>query len=467
MHPTTSRKWYHYIPHPVVMLFGIIVLMALLSYVLPAGAYEREVVDGRERVVPGSFREVDSTPVGLLDIFRAMPIGFRTAADIIFVVLASGIMFGMLEKSRMVENSIGTFVRKLGHERKYLIVVLTTFAYGMLGVAVGYENNIAMVPIAAVMSLALGGDLILAAGIAVGGITMGFGLSPINPYTVGTGHKIAELPLFSGALLRSGLCFAGLALLAYYNVRYFRRLQSEPETELAAGLDTTGLALSQPLADYRMSRNNWLVLSIFVGGLAVMLYGIFQFGWYLIEISAIFLLIAVVSGIAAGMSGRTMSETALRSVAVVAPGGFMVGFATTVKVVMEMGNIGDTIAHYLSLALANMPTYASAVFMSVAQSFINLLIPSGSGQALATLPIMIPLGELLGLTRQTTILAFQIGDGLTNLVNPAMGGLIAMLSLCRVPFDRWLRFIFPLTAVVLLVAWLFLLLSVFIEWGPA
>ena len=177
-------------------------------------------------------------------------------------------------------------------------------------------------------------------------------------------------------------------------------------------------------------------------------------------------MIAVVSGLVARMDGKTLSETALKSIAIVAPGAFMVGYATSIKVVMEMGNISDTIAHSLATMLTSLPTYASAVFMSVAQSAINLMIPSGSGQALATLPIMIPLGEVLGLTRQTTILAFQIGDGVTNLFNPALGGLIAMLSLCRVPFDRWLRFIFPVVGMVLILAWIFLLISVYINYGP-
>ena len=128
-----------------------------------------------------------------MECLERIPLGFKAASDIIFIVLAGGIMFGIMEKSKAVENAVGTLVRKLGLERKYLIVVILTFIFGMLGVAVGYENNIALVPIAAVVSLALGGDLILAAGISVGAMTVGFGLSPINPYTVGTGHKIAEL----------------------------------------------------------------------------------------------------------------------------------------------------------------------------------------------------------------------------------------------------------------------------------
>ena len=462
-----SKKWYEQIPHPVVMLFLIIVFTAILSYILPAGMYERELVDGRQRVIPGSYKIIPSTPIGFFDMFKAIPLGFKTAAEIIFVVLSSGIMFAILEKSKMVENTVGTLVKNLGLKRKFLIVVLMTYIYGLLGVVVGYETNIAMVPIAAVLGLAIGGDLILASGISVAAMTVGFGLSPINPYTVGVGHKIAELPLFSGAGLRSVLCFLGLTLLAFYNVRYFKKLEANKGIGLGTGLDTEGLSLSRPLEEYRMTGNNWLVLGVFLAGLGVLLYGVFQHQWLFNEISAIFLLIALVSGIAARLDATTLSETVLKGIAVVAPGAFMVGYATSIKVVMEMGNIADTISHQLSVLLTGLPTYVSVVFMSIAQSVINLMIPSGSGQALATLPIMIPLGEVLGLTRQTAILAFQIGDGITNLFNPALGGLIAMLSLCRVPFDKWLRFILPFTGVLMLLAWLFLLLSVYLNWGPA
>lgn len=461
-----SKKWYDYIPHPVVLLLGILVLTAILSYIIPAGLYQRQLVDGRERVIPGSYQVIASSPLSLLDLFRAIPLGFKAASEIIFVVLSSGIMFGMLEKSGMVENVVGTIVRRMGTRRQNLLIVLMTFLYGLLGVLIGYENNIAMVPIAAVMTLALGGDLILAAGVSVGAITVGFGLSPINPYTVGVGHKIAEMPLFSGAPLRSALCFLGLALLAVYNVRYFNRIKKAPERSLGSGLDVQGLELSKPISAYTINRNNTWVGLIFIGGLTIMLYGIFVYHWYINEISAIFLMIAITAGLTAGMNGRELSETALRSVGVVAPGAFMVGYATSIREAMEMAMISDTIAYSLSAALENLPTYSSAVAMSLAQSVINLFIPSGSGQALATLPIMIPLGELLGLTRQSTILAFQIGDGVTNLFNPSLGGLIAMLSMCRVPFDRWLRFIFPLVFLLLLVAWCFLIFSVFIHWGP-
>lgn len=452
------------IPHAITMLFGIIILVTILTYVLPAGTYERVLVNGRSTVVPNSYSVIDSTPIGLLDMFKAIPLGFKAAVEIIFIVLAGGIMFSFMEKSKAVENAVGTLVKKLGLRNKHLIIVLMTFIYGLLGVAVGYENNIAMVPIAAVLSLALGGDLILAAGISVGAMTIGFGLSPINAYTVGTGHKLAELPMFSGALLRSFLCFSALSVMAYYNVRYFKKITKDSSKSLAKGLDTSNLTLSKPIQDYSISKNNWMVIGIFIGGLIAILYGVFNLHWYINELSAVFLIIALLCGLVSKMSATTMSEIVLKAVALASPGAFMVGFATSIKVLMEMGNIGDTISYQLSTLLEGLPLYASAICMSISQSVINFFIPSGSGQALATLPVMLPLGETLGLSRQITILAFQIGDGLSNLVNPTLGGLIAMLSMCRVPIDRWLRFILPVLISVLLLAFLALIIAVIINY---
>lgn len=459
-HNPESKPWYKRIPHAVTMLFGIIVLVTILTYILPAGTYERVSVGEKIVVVPDSYKTITPTPVNILDMFKAIPLGFKDAVPIIFIVLAGAIMFGFMEKSKAVENSVGTLVKNLGLKNKNLIIVIMTFIYGFLGVAVGYENNIAMVPIAAVLSLAIGGDLILAAGISVGAMTIGFGLSPINPYTVGTGHQLGQLPMFSGALLRSVLCFTALSIMAYYNVRYFKKISLYPEKSLGKGLDVSGMTLSKPIQDYRVSGNNWMVISIFIIGLLVILYGVFNLKWYVNELSAIFLMVALLCGIVSRMDATTMSETVLKAVSVAAPGAFMVGYATSIKVLMEMGNIGDTISYNLSVMLQDLPLYASAISMSISQTIINFFIPSGSGQALATLPVMLPLGESLGLTRQITILAFQIGDGLSNLINPTLGGLIAMLSMCRVPIDRWIRFIFPVLITLMIIAFLALIVAV-------
>ena len=460
-----EKSFFERVPHAISIVFSIILLVTVMTYILPAGTYERINLDGRNTVVPGSYKVIDSTPIGVLQMFKAIPLGFKSASEIIFIVLAGGIMFGFMEKSKAIENAIGTLIKKMGLKRKYFIVVIMTFTYGLLGVSVGLENNIALIPVAAVLSLALGGDLILAAGISVGAMTIGFGLSPINPYTIGTGHKIAELPMFSGAFLRTILCSIGLFVMAFYNVRYFKKIILNDQESLAIGLNTKNLTLSKPIKDYSLSVTNWSIIGIFILGLILIIYGVFNLDWHINELSAVFLIIAFLTGIFSKMGGDSMSRIVLESVAVAAPGAFMVGFATTIKVLMEMGNIGDTISYQLSIILEGLPLYLSAICMSISQSFINFFIPSGSGQALATLPVMIPLGESLGLNRQITILAFQVGDGLTNLINPTLGGLIAMLSMSRVPIDRWIRFIFPVLIILIIIAFLALIVAVAIDYN--
>lgn len=460
------NKWLKLLPHPVVMISGMLLLAALLSYVMPAGKFERVEMDGRQTVVAGSFKYIDSDPLSLMDLFMCLPLGFKTAVDIIFIVMASGIMFGFMEKSGSIENAIGTLIKTLGLKRKYLIVVVMTFVFGSLGVFVGYENNIAMIPVACLLSLAIGGDLMLAAGISVGAITVGFGLSPVNPYTIGTGHRIAELPLFSGYGLRSILCFCGLAVMAFYNVRYFMKITKDPGKGMSAGIDTHGFTLSKPLDNYSMSSRDYLIILIFFTGIGVILNGVFSHHWFINQISAIFCIMAVAVALVCRTTSADFGKTVLHSVSEVAPGASMVGFANSVKVALETAQISDTIAYYLSESLMNLPVSLTAIGMVGAQSLMNFVIPSGSGQALATLPVMIPVGELTGMTRQTTILAFQIGDGVSNLVNPSLGGIVAMLSMCRIPFDRWMRFIFPLFILVLLISTVFVVISVKIRYGP-
>ncbi|WP_273446019.1 YfcC family protein [Neolewinella agarilytica] len=460
-----SRPWYARIPSPLIMLMLIVLAVGAMTWLLPAGLYERVAVDGRMRVVPGSYHEVEASPLNLFDIFRAFPDGYKRATPIIFICLASALMFSILEATMTIENVVGKVVSRMGSKHAELLIVLLTFVYGALGIMVGYENNIATIPIAAVVMLALGGDLILAAGVSIGGMTVAFGLSPINFYTVGNGHLIADLPLFSGWALRSVVCAGGLLLMAWYNVRYYRRLKADPESGIGRGLDVSGMQLSKPLNEYSITPRNWWLLTVFLAGLGIVLYGVFKWELHINDTSAIFLMVMVVCALTSGLSGREVTEAGFKSIAQMAPATFIIGMATTVSVIMEQGQIQDTISHGLAQALSGLPTYASAVGMSIGQSGLNLLIPSGSGQAMATLPVMIPLGEALGLSPQISILAFQIGDGVTNLFNPSLGGLVAMLSLCRVPFDRWLRFALPLTGMLLLWAWVGLLVAVAIGYS--
>lgn len=462
-----SKRWYERIPNPYILLFLIIVMAGIMTYIVPAGEFDRAEVGGRMGVVAGTYHRVEQAPVGLFDLFTALPIGMVKAASIIFITLISGALFGLLNATGALENAVGLAVRRIGVHRGTRLVWLMTFVFGFLGATVGFENNIALVPIAILVALALGGDLMVGAGMAVAGIGVGFATSPINPYTVGVGHVIANLPIFSGALLRTGFCLASLALVADHTCRYLARIKKDRSASLVAGIDTEGLSLRRPLEEYSLGGRDRLVLASFLLGMGIILFGVFRWKWYITEISAVFIIMAVVAGYLAGMTSDAIIARMVRGAGDIAGGALIIGVARGIQVILDDGRIGDTIVQALASPLSGLPVTLSAILMTLVHSVINFFIPSGSGQAMATLPIMIPLSDLIGMTRQTAILAFQVGDGVMNLLVPTLGGLLAMIALARVPFDRWFRFAFPLVLKILVVSWVFLALAVTVNWGPA
>ena len=315
------------------------------------------------------------------------------------------------------------------------------------------------------VALALGGDVMVGAGMAIAGIGIGFATSPINPYTVGTAHAIAQLPIYSGIVFRSLYCLCSIILTGFHITRYMDRIRKDPSKSLVPDADTTGLTLTKPLEEYRLSGRDKAVLSVFAAGMAFTIFGVLKWHWYLTEMAGLFLLIGIIGAFAGGIGPNRMVELMIDGVKSVAGGALAIGVALAIQVVMKDGNITDTVIHGLVAPLQGLGVYASAVLMSVAHCLINFLIPSGSGQALATMPVMIPLSDIVGMTRQVSVMAFQIGDGVTNLCYPTVGGMLAMLALTRVPFDRWFRFVFPLVVKVVLLGWVFMCVGIAIGWN--
>ncbi|MDL4863796.1 AbgT family transporter, partial [Halomonas elongata] len=419
------RPWYRTVPDPMVLIFLILVATYVLTFFIPAGEFERVVRDGRTAVVPGSFHYLgDVAAIHPFDVFVAIPKGLISASQYLFIVFIAGGLFHILQKSGALENAIGVAVRRVGVARRNLIITVGTFIYGFFGVAVGFENNIALVPIAVLIASAVGCSSLVGTAMAVGGIGVGFALSPINPYTVGVAQGIAELPTFSGAWLRTLMVITSLALLSLYICKRVTRMDFEesPHAE----------ALSKHLDEYRMERRDWLTLLVFVGGLVAMLFGVFTAGWYINEIAGIFLLLAIVIGAINGLSANGIVKQMMEGASGVTAGALVIGVAASIQVILEQAQIIDTIVNALSGLIEGIPIMFSAIMASVVQGVINLFVPSGSGQALVTMPILVPVADLVGMSRQLMITAFQVGDGLTNLIVPTSGGTLAMLALGRV-----------------------------------
>ena len=457
----SPSKWYHRFSDPMVLIFLILVATYLITFIVPAGSFERiQNADGQTMVVPNSFKLLSSTMMlHPFDIFIAIPKGLKAASQYLFIVFIAGGLFHILQQTGTLENAIGTIVRKIGIQRSNVIIVLGTLTYGFFGVAVGFENNIALIPVASLIAHAIGYSYLVGVAMAVGGIGIGFALSPINPYTVGVAQKIAELPPFSGYGLRTFLVLTALLLLAHYICTRIapmeKRLLAEKGTDQSQ-------SLSKSLGDYSLSAHDWKILGIFLGGLVVMLIGIFAYQWYIDEIAGLFILMAILIGLAQGLSGEKIVAQMMVGASGVTAGALVIGLAASIQIILEQAQIIDTFVYGLSTLIQGIPPAFSAIISSVVQGIINLFVPSGSGQAMITMPILIPLADLVQLSRQLMITAFQIGDGLTNLIVPTSGGTLAMLALGKVSYEQWLKIIMPFMIRVYLLSWAMLLVGYYL-----
>uniref|UniRef100_A0A9E7ZRQ5 TIGR00366 family protein n=1 Tax=Bosea sp. NBC_00436 TaxID=2969620 RepID=A0A9E7ZRQ5_9HYPH len=468
----TGKGWSF--PDPMVLIFGVLVAASLLAVIIPKGTFERITEGGRQRVVPGSFTFLESQAGsfsiggfinGLFSIFVAIPRGMLAAAPYLFIVFIAGGLFHVMSKSDALENSIGTIVKKVGRERRGLVIWLTTYLYGVFGIAVGFENNIALIPVALIIAAAIGYSNVVGVCMAVGGIGVGFALSPINPYTVGTSQGIAQLPLFSGALYRTIMCFGLLTLLAAYISLYVaKRADAHADPN-----DASSAQLSKDINDYYMSGRDTLIIAIFAAGVVLIalcsyLAGTGQLGrsWFINEIAAVFLIISILTAVVCRMKPAQYVEYMIEGASMVTGGALIIGLAASISVVLQDGGVIDTIVNGLNQLVANVPTQFVAVATSVIQGVINFFIPSGSAQALITMPILVPLADLMGMSRQLMILAFQVGDGLSNLIIPTVGGMLAMLALGRVSYGQWLKVILPFILFAYVLCWIFLIVGYYI-----
>lgn len=452
METAQKRRWYQNIPDPMVLIFMILVATYLLTFIVPAGQFERIVSNGKTSVVADSFTYLKDVPsVHFFDVFVAIPKGLISAAPYLFIVFIAGGLFHILQRTGALENAIGVAVNRAGVKKRNMIITIGTFIYGFFGVAVGFENNIALVPVAVLISAAVGYSSLVGTVMAVGGIGVGFALSPINPYTVGVAQGIAELPTFSGAWLRVVMVLSSLALLSYYICARVTKMEfKEPESSEG---------LSKDLSDYRLGKKDKLTLCVFLSGLGVMLYGVFVNGWYINEIAGLFLLMAIVIGAVNGLNANAIVKQMMEGASGVTAGALVIGVAASIQVILDQAQIIDTIVHALSSLIKDMPIAISAIVASVVQGVINLFVPSGSGQAMVTMPILIPVADLVGMSRQLMITAFQVGDGLTNLIVPTSGGTLAMLALGRVSYEQWLKAILPFMVFVYALCWVVLFIG--------
>jgi uncharacterized ion transporter superfamily protein YfcC len=451
------------VPHTLVLLFVLIAAAVALTHVLPAGRFERvENAQGRLQVVADSYRRApEAAAVPVYAVFTAVPRGMGAAAEIIFLVFIVGGAFAVLRASGAVDALLGAAIRRLGHRPLLLIVggiLLFTVGSSTIGMA---EEYLPFVPVLVALALALRYDAVTGVAILTVGYSIGYGTAAINPFTVLIAQDVAGLQPASGLWFRLVLVPVFVPLGVFHVWRYARRVEADPSSSLVAGLDR--LRWHEPVgAGAVLTARHGLVLAAVAAALALLVYGLAARGWYLTEMSGLFLGLTVAMAALARLSPDRTARAFGEGAAELTVTALLIGFARAIQVVLEDGGVIDTIVHGLSLPLRALGPSAAAVGMFLVQAVTNLFIPSGSGQAYVTMPIMAPLADVVGVSRQVAVLAFQFGDGFTNILVPTSPVTIGILASAGVPYERWLRFVVPFMIHVFLVGALVLVAAVWL-----
>ncbi|KPK81561.1 MAG: short-chain fatty acid transporter, partial [Bacteroides sp. SM23_62_1] len=516
---TRKRK----IPHTYVIVFYIILIAAVLTWILPGGEYieETNVVDGTEQT-DLVFKYVDGNPQ-TWQVFSAIFKGFVRQSGIIVFILMIGGAFWIMNESRAIDIGILSFLRfarksegnriikKIGIDN--IIITLVMLIFSAFGAIFGMsEETIAFIIIMVPLAISMGYDSITGVSMCFLAAALGFAGAILNPFTIGIAQGIAGLPLFSGIEYRL-ICWIIINIVGIsYVLLYARKIQRNPQkspvfeddhywrkkenennnhitysTPLSAwigfGVILTGLilfsiffpmttlkigdpetgagtALTIPVVPVStalfaltsliaLRRSvHFYILNLLLFTIIFLIIGVMGYSWYIMEIATLFFVLGIFSGISMNHSPNKITGLFLEGVKDILSAALVVGLAGGIIVILEDGKVIDTILHGLSASMRNFGNIASVGIMYLIQTIINIVIPSGSAKAALTMPIMAPFSDLIGISRQATVMAFQFGDGFTNVITPTSGVLIGVLGVARIPYEKWVRWIAPFVVIL-------------------
>lgn len=447
-----------------VLLFCVIVIAAVLTYFLPAGEYERIEENGRTLVVPDSFQYTESSPVGFLDIFSNIHIGMMNGAGIIFFVLIVGGAFGILKSTGALDAFIITITKKLG-DRELLLIPVLMFFFAVAGALMGLaEETIVYIAIIAPLAVSLKLDAIVGYAIVSLGAGAGFMAAVLNPFNIGVAQSIAELPTFSGIGLRIILFFVLYLAAVLYVYQYAKKVKANPNLRFLGHFKDEDLVKIK--SDIILTFRHKIILTLFLVNFVVLIFGVIKYGWYITEIAGLFLLFGILFGVVGKLSPSRIADSFIDGAKELIGGALIIGFAQAILVVIQDGKLIDTILYTASTSLSQLSPFFTAIGMFFLQLFLNFIVPSGSGQAALTMPIMAPLADLVGITRQTAVLAFQLGDGISNSIFPTSGVLLAGLAVAGIPFTKWMKWVWPFIIIQIIISIIFLIIAQAIQYGP-
>jgi uncharacterized ion transporter superfamily protein YfcC len=423
------------LPHPVILLIAGVAMCAALTWILPAGEYERrdDPATGRRVVVAGTYHRVEPAPVGPFAAVVAIPRGFVEAADVVGVVLFVGAAWVVVDRIGTLGRLITTLVAAFGNRGLIAIPIISLFFASMGALENMQEEIIPLVPALLLLGRGLGVDAVAVIAMSTGAAAIGSAFGPTNPFQAGIAMKLAQLPPMSAAPLRWTTFAAASALWIAWTMWHATRNRDRESGLGIRDSEISGAIASAHTRDY-------LILAIAIAPIAAYVYGSVALGWGFNELSGGFLIAGVVAGLLGGLGVAGTTAAYLEGMQAMLPAAMLIGVARSLSLVLTDGRVTDTILDGLAAPLSRAPAAFASLLMIPFHSIVHVAVPSVSGQAVLTMPILVPLSDLLGISRQVTVLAYQTGAGLTELLTPTNGGLMAVLLAAGVPFGRWINF---------------------------
>lgn len=455
-------------PHTFVII-GIIILAAVaLTWLIPAGKYVRlENAAGIKVIDPNQFSFIGRTPVNPFLIPLYIVKAFISKIDLLLVILFAGGAFHMVTQTGALHAVVAKLAKTFSG-RLYIFIPILTLVFALICTTQGVNLFIAFAPIMVMLSMAMGLDSITGAAIILLGGAIGFSTGPLNINTTIVAQEIAELPLYSGIVYRF-VCFGVYYVVTnIFLIRYAMRVHKKPELSPMFELDKTSEFRDTVDLDSfgTMNLRKALIMIAFFVALIAIVYGGVKLDWGMQETAAVFLGLAIVEGALAGFSPSKISKDFLDGCKKMLGAAFIIGMASAISSIMKAGNIIDTVVYVLAGGLSSVPSFLQAPAMLIVNTIINVFLTSGSGQAAAVMPIMAPVADLLGVTRQTAVLAFNFGDGFCNYVLPTSTALMGIIGAANIPYDRWMKFMWKLFLIWLAVGTVLLIVAQAIHFGP-
>ena len=467
--PKIGEKKKFKVPHVFIILFLIIVLCTILTWIVPAGAFDYVENDqGRSVAVAGTWHEVDPTPVGPLRMFELIYEGMVNAADIAFLVFITFASVTFVIKSGAFDGAVAVLLKIFKGKTSLITIPIFMALIGLGSSTIGmFEEWLPFIPVFAAVYTGMGYDALVGLAVVAFGAGIGYSGAMMNPFTVGVAQGIAEVTYMSGSGFRI-MCHAVMLVVgAAFIMRYASKVKDDAKNSYLYGTVVQDLTTSENAADVenlKFGIQQKLVLLDLVAAIAVVVTGVIKAGWYFSQICAVFIIMAIIAAIIMRWNLNKIGEMFAAGFTEATTAAMMVGIARGVKMVLTEGGIIDTVVNALTVPLSHLPAALSGVAMLIMQTILNFFIPSGSGQAAVSMPIMAPMADLLGLSRDVAVLAYQFGDGLSNIIWPtAFAAVVA--GLAGVPLDKWWKLSFKLFGILIVVQAILMVVAVATGFG--